>query len=46
MLNRLVPDVGSTLEDREEAYVQLSVQDKIFLMNILIDAVNECSFIK
>ncbi|ORY95624.1 ATP-utilizing chromatin assembly and remodelling N-terminal-domain-containing protein [Syncephalastrum racemosum] len=46
VLNRLVPTVGCTLEDREEAYVALSVQDKIFLMNILIDAVNECSFIK
>ncbi|KAG0174583.1 hypothetical protein DFQ28_005738 [Apophysomyces sp. BC1034] len=46
ILNHLIPRADSTLEDREVAYLTLSLKDKIKIFELLISAVNECSFIK
>ncbi|KAF7732000.1 hypothetical protein EC973_007105 [Apophysomyces ossiformis] len=46
ILSHLIPRADSTLEDREEAYLTLSLKDKIKIFELLVSAVNECSFIK
>ncbi|KAI8137184.1 ATP-utilizing chromatin assembly and remodelling N-terminal-domain-containing protein [Fennellomyces sp. T-0311] len=42
----LVPREDTTLEERQEAYLGLSLNDKVFMLEMLIGVVNECSFIK
>ncbi|KAI9479531.1 ATP-utilizing chromatin assembly and remodelling N-terminal-domain-containing protein [Zychaea mexicana] len=42
----LVPREDTTLEEREEAYLRLSLKDKVFMFEMLVGLVNECSFIK
>lgn len=46
IFNHLVPHNNSTLEEREAAYLSLGIKDKVTLMEILINAANECSIIK
>lgn len=46
IFNLLVPHENSTLQERQQAYLNLSLQDKIFILEFLVDVVNECSFIK
>ncbi|KAI9013772.1 ATP-utilizing chromatin assembly and remodelling N-terminal-domain-containing protein [Phycomyces nitens] len=46
ILNALVPKPDSTLEERQSAYVSLCLKDKITILELLVQTVNECSFIK
>ncbi|KAI9314873.1 ATP-utilizing chromatin assembly and remodelling N-terminal-domain-containing protein [Dichotomocladium elegans] len=42
----LVPHTRTNMEEREIAYLRLSLRDKIVLMDMLVNVVNECTFIK
>ncbi|KAI7869325.1 ATP-utilizing chromatin assembly and remodelling N-terminal-domain-containing protein [Spinellus fusiger] len=46
ILNLLVPCPDSTLGEREKAYIALSIKDKIAIFELLVQCVNECTFIK
>ncbi|KAI8985902.1 ATP-utilizing chromatin assembly and remodelling N-terminal-domain-containing protein [Pilobolus umbonatus] len=46
LLNQLVPYSGCTLDDREKAYVGLSLKDKIKIFEMLINVANESFIIK
>ncbi|KAG2217309.1 hypothetical protein INT45_013005, partial [Circinella minor] len=46
IFNLLVPDEETTLEEREEAYLRLSLTDKVYMLGMLVGVVNECAFIK
>ncbi|KAI9265050.1 ATP-utilizing chromatin assembly and remodelling N-terminal-domain-containing protein [Phascolomyces articulosus] len=46
IFNSLVPDEDSTLEEREEAYLRLSLKEKVFMLEMLVGIVNQCAFIK
>lgn len=46
ILSQLVPHVASTLEERERAYIALSLQDKIKVFELLLSVANESHVIK
>lgn len=46
ILSQLVPHVASTLEERERAYIALSLRDKIKVFELLLSVANESHVIK
>lgn len=46
ILSQLVPHVGSTLDQREQAYVDLSLRDKVKVFELLLSVANESHVIK
>lgn len=46
ILSKLVPNATSTLEERERAYIDLSLRDKIKIFELLLSVANESYVIK
>lgn len=46
ILCRLVPRLGSSLEERERAFLQLDLKDKLLIFKLLTNAANESPSIK
>ncbi|KAI8083615.1 ATP-utilizing chromatin assembly and remodelling N-terminal-domain-containing protein [Thamnidium elegans] len=46
ILSQLVPHTGSTLEERERAYIGLSLRDKVKIFELLLSIANESHVVK
>lgn len=46
ILSKLVPHASSTLEEREKAYIDLSLRDKVKIFELLLSVANESYVIK